>query len=114
MTIANVHKGEGSVMVQVASSEAEFKDEAEPVAAIMQRATAGEMSYSITLRAGTYALQIMHDRNGNGELDANFVGSPSEPWAFSNNATGKFGPPSWADVQFEVNGATTQTIQLNK
>jgi uncharacterized protein (DUF2141 family) len=36
VTIANVHKGEGSVMVQVASSEAEFKDEAEPVAAIMQ------------------------------------------------------------------------------
>ena len=114
VTIANVYKGGGSLMVQVLASEDEFKGEAEPVAAIIQRATEGEMSYSATLPAGTYALRVMHDVNGNGELNSYFVGMPTEPWAFSNNATGKFGPPTWADVQFEISGPTTQTIQLNK
>lgn len=114
VTIANVYKGEGSLMVQVLASEDEFKGEAEPVAAIMQRAAKGEMSYSAIPPAGTYGLRVMHDMNGNGELDSNFVGMPTEPRAFSNNATGKFGPPTWADVQFEISGPTTQTIQLNK
>ena len=56
----------------------------------------------------------MHDENGNGELDANFVGIPREPWAFSNNARGNFGPPTWEDTKFELNGQATQTIELNQ
>ncbi len=113
IAISNVHKAEGTVMLQILS-ESEFKDNSTPTASFMQRATIGEMQFSATLAAGTYALRIMHDVNDNGEKDANFVGIPSEPWAFSNNATGNFGPPSWEDVQFEVSGDTTQTIRLNK
>ena len=56
----------------------------------------------------------MHDENGNGELDANFVGIPKEPWGFSNNAKGKFGPPKWEDVQFSIGEeAVVQAISLN-
>ena len=72
------------------------------------------MSFSLTLPAGSYGARIMHDINDNGELDANFVGIPSEPWGFSNNATGSFGPPKWQDVQFELSGDAEQNIRLNK
>ncbi len=113
ITISNVHKSEGSLMLQVLT-EAQFKDNSAPIAAFMQRAATGEMQFRATLPAGTYGLRIMHDVNDNGELDSNFVGIPSEPWAFSNNATGNFGPPSWKDVSFELKGEATQTIQLNK
>ena len=113
ITISNVHTAQGTLMLQILTED-EFSGEADPTAAFMQRATEGEMVYAATLPAGTYALRIMHDVNGNGELDTNFVGIPSEPWAFSNNAKGNFGPPTWADVSFELKGDVVQTIELNK
>ena len=113
ITIDNVEKAEGTVMLQILT-EAEFKNDAKPTAAFMQRATEGELTYQATLPPGTYALRVMHDENDNGELDANFVGIPSEPWAFSNNATGNFGPPTWEDVKFELKGEASQNIKLNK
>lgn len=54
------------------------------------------------LEQGTYAVSIFHDENSNGELDANFLGIPKEPYAFSNNAKGYFGPPSFEQCKFEV------------
>ena len=41
-----------------------------------------------TLPAGTYAVQVMHDANGNDKLDTNFMGIPVEGYGFSNNPTG--------------------------
>ena len=55
----------------------------------------------------------MHDLNGNGELDANFLGMPREPWAFSNNAVGRRGPAKWEDAKFEISADTTLEIRLN-
>ncbi|MEM7077001.1 MAG: DUF2141 domain-containing protein [Pseudomonadota bacterium] len=112
--IEDVHVAEGTLMLQVMGSTAEFADEAPATAAFQQKAQKGPMSYTVTLPPGTYALRVMHDVNDNGKLDANFVGIPSEPWAFSNNATGNFGPPEWSDVQFIVDGDTTQQLKLNK
>jgi uncharacterized protein (DUF2141 family) len=65
------------------------------------------------LPAGTYALRVMHDRNGNQTLDSNLVGMPTEPWGFSNNAAGSFGPPGWDDARFELGDDQRQTITLN-
>lgn len=61
---------------------------------------------------GDYALSLMHDRNGNGKLDANAFGMPTEPYAFSNNASGNFGPPKFDDARFTVKGDTQQRISL--
>ena len=40
--------------------------------------------------------------NGNEKLDTNLVGIPSEPYGFSRNARGRFGPPSFDDLAIEV------------
>ena len=61
---------------------------------------------------GDYALSLMHDRNGNGKLDANAFGMPIEPYGFSNNASGSFGPPKFEDARFTVKGDTVQRIKL--
>ncbi len=53
---------------------------------------------------GEYAISIFHDENDNGELDANFLGIPNEPFACSNGAQGRFGPPKWTDAVFKVEG----------
>lgn len=51
---------------------------------------------------GTYAVAVFHDANGNGELDTNFVGIPSEDWAVSNNVRPMMGAPSFDDAAVPV------------
>lgn len=52
---------------------------------------------------GEYAIKVYHDENGNGLMDKNFMGIPKEDYAFSNNAAGTFGPPSYDKVKFNFN-----------
>lgn len=54
------------------------------------------------LPEGMYAISIYHDKNDNGKFDTNFLGIPSEPYAFSAGAKGRFGPPSWEQAAFKV------------
>jgi uncharacterized protein (DUF2141 family) len=115
VVVENVAAAEGKLMLQIMRGESEFAGTEDPVAAIMARAQAGEMRFSLgELPAGDYAVRVMHDRNGNEELDTNFVGMPTEPWAFSNNASGNFGPPGWEDAKFSLQADTVQSIRLNQ
>ena len=114
VVVENVEVAEGTIMLQVMAGESEFAGESRPIASLMQRAQPGELRFSTSsLPAGEYAVSIMQDRNDNRELDSNFVGMPTEPWAFSNNATGSFGPPGWEQAKFSLEGPTTQRIRLN-
>ena len=51
---------------------------------------------------GVYAVSLFVDINENGALDTNWMGIPKEPYAFSNNAKGKFGPPEFKDARFLI------------
>ena len=117
ITIADIRESEGRLMIQVANSEKgfEFSEDsaAPPPVAISQLAEAGEMTFEVTLPPGIYGARVLYDLNGNGEMDSNFVGIPKEPWAFSNNATGRLGPAKWQDAKFEISGDTAVEIRLN-
>ncbi|NJN52817.1 MAG: DUF2141 domain-containing protein [Gammaproteobacteria bacterium] len=78
-------------------------------------ARVGSVTFSTdALPAGEYAIRVMHDVNGNSKLDANFVGMPTEPFGFSNDAAGSFGPPKWDAAKFTLDaGGATQRIRLN-
>ena len=56
------------------------------------------------LMPGKYAVRYYHDENMNGKMETNIVGKPTEGYGFSNNVTGKFGPPPFEKWLFEVNG----------
>jgi uncharacterized protein (DUF2141 family) len=114
IVIENSLVAEGQIMIRLLQGEAEFKGESPAYAALQRRATMGEMRFVIDdLPDAEYGLQVMHDTNGNGELDTNFVGMPREPWAFSNNATGNMGPPKWQDIKFSLDSDSQQSIRLN-
>ncbi len=55
------------------------------------------------LNAGKYAFKYFHDENSNKKLDTNWIGIPREGYGFSNNAKGKFGPPSFKEMIFKIN-----------
>lgn len=47
-----------------------------------------------------YAITAYLDENGNKKLDKNAFGIPQEPYGFSRNVKGFFGPPSYKDTKF--------------
>ena len=52
--------------------------------------------------AGTYALSILHDENGDGKMQTRFLGIPAEGLAISNDASFQFGPPRFSDARFSL------------
>lgn len=54
------------------------------------------------LPPGRYAVSLFDDVNGNGKLDRNPIGLPSERWAVSRDAKGRMGPPSFDDAAVEL------------
>ena len=63
------------------------------------------------LAPGTYGVSAFHDRDEDEELDTNLVGLPTEPYGFSNDARGSFGPPEFEDMSFSV-GDEPVTIEI--
>jgi len=64
----------------------------------------------LNLNPGKYAVRYYHDENMNGKMETNLVGKPTEGYGFSNNVTGKFGPPPFAKWLFEIKTDTTITL----
>ena len=56
---------------------------------------------------GTYAVSVLHDENGNGKMDKNFMGIPKEGYVASNNPRKRMGPPIFDEAKFSV----TQQVQ---
>lgn len=62
--------------------------------------------------AGSYAIALLHDENGNGKADMTLM-IPREGFGFSRNAPARFGPPSFASAAFAVDDAPVrQTIRM--
>ena len=64
------------------------------------------------VRPGTYAVLAFQDLNGNGVLDRNLLGIPTEPFGFSNDARGRFGPPGFDAAAVKIPDRPV-TIRLN-
>ncbi len=64
------------------------------------------------LPAAHYAISVIYDKNGDGELNTNFIGIPIEAFGFSNNATALFGPPDWPAARFALGGDLKVEIKL--
>lgn len=114
VALEDIRSDDGKLMIAILDSEAAFKGESPAVASLLLTPSGEQASFSLnSLPPGRYAIQVMHDLNGNDALDSNLVGMPTEPWAFSNNAKGNFGPPDWNAISFELTDNTQQTISLN-
>jgi len=63
--------------------------------------------------AGKYAIAVFQDCNVDGKLNKNMFGVPKEPYGFSKNKFGKFGPPDFKDVSFDVKGDTSISLTIS-
>lgn len=65
------------------------------------------------LPEGPLAMSLFQDTNANGRLDANAMGMPTEPYGFSNNAAGNFGPPRFEQAVFTPVAGQPVRVTLN-
>ena len=100
----------GTVYIAVYDHEDKFMEDA--TAQHRADVKGSTVSFDLDLKPGTYAITVFQDMNANEELDTNFIGIPKEPYGFSNNVMGTFGPPSFEQSKFEVKGETTLSIDL--
>tara|TARA_A100001035_G_scaffold193048_1_gene154354 strand:- start:190 stop:636 length:447 start_codon:yes stop_codon:yes gene_type:complete len=79
---------------------------------VIEDVETGSVTYTFELPDGTYAIGIFVDKNYNNKMDRNLFGVPKEQFGFSNNAKGKFGPPSFEDASFAVSNDMKLEINL--
>lgn len=104
VTITGVKPGKGNIRVGLFEKDNFLKA---PVDGKETRADGTSVVVRFeNVRNGNYAVSVIHDANENGDLDKTKLGIPKEGFAFSNNAMGKKGPPSFDKAQFEVSGAS--------
>jgi len=63
--------------------------------------------------AGTYAIAVIQDKNSDGEHNTNLFGIPTELYGFSNNVYGRFGPPDFEDVSFNLQSGESVSLTIN-
>jgi uncharacterized protein (DUF2141 family) len=115
INLSGMKNTNGKINVALYNSEQTFNDPNQVFRKAFLSATGSAMTINIdSLPAGQYAFGIFHDENDNASIDSNFLGVPQEGFAFSNNAYGSFGPPTWADAKFDlpVMSTVTQSILL--
>ena len=64
------------------------------------------------LPAGAYAVAVVHDENGNQELDTNLFGIPKEGYGVSNNKTYAASQPKWEESKFELGTGERKLITI--
>jgi uncharacterized protein (DUF2141 family) len=89
--------------VKTASKEG-FLNDPDRFAAVALRANAARKSAVVltNLDPGQYAIILFHDENGNGKIDKNALGVPTEPYGFSNNVQGFLAPPAFSKAVMQI------------
>ncbi|AGU51167.1 hypothetical protein VAPA_1c40900 [Variovorax paradoxus B4] len=64
------------------------------------------------LAPGRYALRAFTDENGNGKLDTNLMGMPTERYGFSNDAKGNRAAPAFEAAAIIVDADLQTVIHL--
>ena len=113
VTVKDVRNTTGTVLVAVYDQSGFGKPE---LAKAKQKAgaNAGEVKFVFqSLPAGKYAEAAIHDENGNGKLDRNSLGVPTEGYGFSNDAQGTAGRPNFNQAAFAFDGKTDKAISFS-
>lgn len=111
--VQGINEIKGDVRLAVFNQKGQWLKQA----LISKSVSATQLSVNVlfeNLPEGEYAVSVFHDLNSNGRLDSNMVGMPTEPYGFSNDAAGSFGPPSFDAAKITLNqDKKTISVRLN-
>lgn len=108
ITIADVREEVGTIHLGVYTTKEEWKD-LEPTHKMTSEPSTPNVTVSLELVPGEYAVSAYHDINDDEEFNRKGVlRLPGEPFAFSNDPKIRAGVPSWKRVKFSVGNEDTE------
>ena len=114
ITVKDVRSTDGAVFIAVYDSDSTFMNPQHAKFTSRASAVKGEVKFVFhNVPSGKYAVTSYHDENGNGKLDTNAVGFPTEGVGFSNEAKVRSGPPSFAEAAFDFDGKADKAIAFS-
>jgi len=98
----------GLVYVAIYSNENDYKNEKAFISFILQPDKT-TLTHSLDLPNGEYVVSVFQDVNGDGELDSNLFGIPSEPVGKTNYSL-RGAPGGFNKLKAPINNSSTKLI----
>jgi len=111
LSVADGPAADATLYVALYGSAAGFAGTALASQMVPMRAGAAQLVFP-GLAPGRYAVRVFADENGNGKLDTNLFGMPTERYGFSNDAKGNLGPPEFDAAAIGVDADLQTVIHL--
>jgi uncharacterized protein (DUF2141 family) len=104
--IEGVRNDKGEILISVFNQKKGFPENKDlAYKRLRLPAKSGTVEFKIDqVIDGTYAFAVLHDENGNLEMDKNMFGWPKEGFCFSNQAKVVTGPPDFEVAAFQIKG----------
>ena len=103
VTIDQIESAQGKVYVTLWGSKETWLDDQKSLQNIGEPAAVGSVTFVMhDVAPGRYAIATFHDENANGQMDFNFIGYPTEGYAFSRDIRPFLSAPSFESCAFDV------------
>ncbi|MEO9954971.1 DUF2141 domain-containing protein [Nonlabens sp.] len=110
VTVDNA-KSDNGTMVYSLSTENQFMKAAPLQSATIEIKDGVAVAIFENIPAGEYAIMVLHDKNGNNQMDFTDQGMPKEAYGMSNNPM-SYGPPSWDDAKITIESDKEIAVRL--
>ncbi len=113
--VKNLDSEKGQVIIGLYDAGEKFPETGrERKGLILDLSSAKPKGTFSSLPPGNYAVSLFHDVNGNGKLDKNFMGIPTEGYGFSKNAYNWYGgAPGFEQASFELEEGEVISLDIN-
>lgn len=99
LKVNNIEEARGWIWVGVYDSEENFLIKEKAIVEGVEVNEVGTLNMEVAhVKYGDCAVAVFHDINGNGEMDRNWLGIPTEPYAFSRKPRSKWRLPRFNEV----------------
>lgn len=114
--IDGLRSASGTVLLDLHNDSSAFpREAAKAVRQVRIKVSGPSVSTTVkNLPNGVYAFTFLHDENGNGRLDTNGLGIPTEGVGFSNDPTIGLSAPSFQRCSFSIEGRSGQIRATTK
>jgi uncharacterized protein (DUF2141 family) len=114
ITVNGLDSNVGKVLVLVFNNSDGFPEDDKKAFKILElpisnKSASGQLG---DIPAGTYAVSVLHDEDGDGQMKKNGVGYPTEGFGFSNDPSILFGAPSFEKCSFKVEKGSSKQISI--
>ena len=99
--VSNIKTAKGRIWVGVYDNPNHLFEQDKAIVKGKKISKTGKIYLTINqLSYGDYVVALFHDVNGNGKLDQNALGVPTEPYAFSKSPKTKWRLPKFDEIKF--------------